>query len=127
MPLSVSQPPVFIEGMNSEQQRLELKQLRQLERASLLEATTLLILVGVAVPLKHLAHFALPVMVMGPIHGLAFLIYLWVAVQTVSGGGWRPAEITRIILVAFVPVAGFFNVAYLRRRAKALAGSVARA
>jgi len=43
---------------NAEVRRLELGQLRWLEFVSLLEATTLVLLVGVAVPLKHLAHLA---------------------------------------------------------------------
>ncbi len=51
--------------------RLELSQLRRLELASLVEATTLVLLVGVAVPLKHFAGQPTAVAVMGPIHGLA--------------------------------------------------------
>ena len=111
--------------MSHERIRLEIKQLLHLEAASLLEATTLISLVCIAAPLQHFAHNALPVKVLGPVHGLAFLIYVWVAVQTVSAGGWRRSEVARIILVAFIPLAGFSNRGYLRGRAAALEGLVA--
>ena len=51
---------------NAEARRLELNQLRRLEVVSLVEATTLVLLVAAAVLLKHLAHLGLAVMIMGP-------------------------------------------------------------
>ncbi len=97
--------------------RIEAEQFRRLEAASVIEATTLLLLVLVAVPLKHMAGWPLGVRMMGPVHGLAFLFYGWTAVETVAGGGWRRPEIMRLLLVAFIPLAGFANVAFLRRKA----------
>jgi len=107
---------------NAEERRLELGQLRKLEIMSLIEAATLVLLVGVAVPLKHLAHLNLAVKIMGPVHGVAFLSYVWTALQTVIGGGWRPAAIARLFLVAFIPFAGFANLPFLRARAAELHG-----
>ncbi len=83
----------------------------------MLEATTLLLLIAVAVPLKHFAGWPLGVTVMGPIHGLAFLAYLWTALQTVAGGGWSGKEIARLFLVAFIPLGGYANLGFLRRKA----------
>lgn len=97
----------------------EVLQLRRLERASVVEASTLLVLVGVAVPLKYMFGVPQVTKVMGPVHGIAFLFYCWTVVQTVAGGGWRAGEIVRLLLVAFVPVAGFLNVGWIRRRARA--------
>ena len=45
--------------------------LRNLQYLSLLEATTLVVLVCVAVPLKHLAGYPVAVSIMGPVHGIA--------------------------------------------------------
>lgn len=98
---------------------LERAQLRRLRIASLGEATTLLLLVGVAVPLKHLAGQPLGVRLMGPVHGLMFLIYLWTAVQTVAGGGWSGSEIARLFVGALVPFGGFFNMSLLARKTEA--------
>lgn len=103
-----------------EARRIELTQLRWLEVASFAEGTTLLLLAGVAVPLKHLAGMASAVQVMGPIHGLVFLAYIWVAVQTVSGGGWSAADTTRLFVGAFVPLGGFVNLPWLARKVSQL-------
>lgn len=100
---------------------LERAQLRRLHLASLGEAATLIVLVGVAVPLKHLAGQPLGVRIMGPVHGLMFLVYLWTVVQTVSGGGWSARDIARLLIGALVPFGGFLNVSLLRRKASELA------
>jgi integral membrane protein len=91
-------------------------QLRRLEIASIVEATTLIALLGVAVPLKHFLGWPAGSRVLGPIHGLAFIFYLWTVIQTISGGGWQRGEIMRLGLVAFIPFGGFANVRWLRRR-----------
>ena len=100
--------------------KLELAQLRRLELASLVEASTLVLLLGVAVPLKHFAGHPEAVGLMGPVHGIAFCFYAWTLVQTVAGGDWRPAEWLRLAITAFVPLAGYTNLALIRRKAAAL-------
>ena len=88
--------------------------------ASLAEAGTLLLLLFVAVPLKHLAGWPVATSIMGPVHGLAFLAYSWIVVETVAGGGWSRLEIARLLLAAFVPFGAFANLGLLRRKAAAL-------
>lgn len=95
---------------------LERAQLRRLRLASLGEGATLILLVGVAVPLKHLAGQPLGVRVMGPVHGLMFLAYLWIVVQTVSGAGWSGRDVARLLIGALVPFGGFLNIALLQRK-----------
>ena len=104
----------------SEHLALELAQLRWLEVASLVEATTLILLIGVAVPLKHLAGQPLGVTVMGPVHGIAFCFYVWTVVQTITGGGWTRPEWMRLVVTAFVPIAGHTNLPLIRRKMFAL-------
>jgi integral membrane protein len=99
---------------------IELAQLRRLEVASVAEAATLVMLVLVAVPLKHLGGWDLGVRLMGPIHGIAFLAYAWTALQTIAGSHWSRAEVARLLLAAFVPFGGFLNLALLSRRAAGL-------
>jgi integral membrane protein len=105
---------------DEEGRRVELMQLRRLEIASFAEATTLLLLVCVAVPLKHLAGYVGAVHIMGPVHGMVFLAYIWMAVQTIAGGGWSRAETTRLFIGAFVPLGGFFNLSLLARKMASL-------
>lgn len=98
--------------------RLEHEQLRRLEVLSILEATTLVLLVCVALPLKHGFGWPLGTRVLGPVHGVAFLAYTWAALQTVAGGGWRGSDKLRLFAVALVPFAGYFNLPWLQRRAE---------
>lgn len=98
----------------------DLAQIRRLRLASFVEATTLLVLVFVAVPLKHLFDYPLAVRLMGPVHGAAFIAYGWSLVTTVSGGGWSRGEIARLGFAAFLPFGGFLNAGLLRRKRAAL-------
>ncbi|MBW6424909.1 DUF3817 domain-containing protein [Rhizobium sp. XQZ8] len=52
------------------------------------EAMTLLILVLVAVPLKHLAGISEATRVMGPVHGLAFLGFCWAVTRSAGERGF---------------------------------------
>jgi integral membrane protein len=99
---------------------LERDQLKRLEVLSIAEATTLVLLVCVAVPLKHLFDWPMGSRVLGPVHGLAFLAYSWTALQTVAAGGWRGRDAARLFIVAFLPFGGYFNIPWLRKKAAAL-------
>jgi len=100
---------------------LEHKQLKRLEMVSIIEATTLVLLVFVAAPLKHIWGWPYGSKLLGPIHGVAFLAYVWTALQTVAGGGWHRRDVIRLFLVAFVPFGGYANLRWLCERAKSLA------
>ena len=91
---------------------------------SLLEGTTLVILIFIAVPLRHLAGYRIATEIMGPIHGTAFLLYIWMLIQTVSAGCVPKSDALRLIVAAFVPFGAFFNERLLR---KALAAHTASA
>lgn len=99
---------------------LERDQLKRLEMLSIIEATTLVLLVSIAVPLKHVFDWPLGSQILGPVHGLAFLAYIWTALQTVAAGSWRRRDTARLFLVAFLPFAGYFNLPWLRRKTAAL-------
>lgn len=57
----------------------------RLQYAAIAEGLTLIVLVFVAVPLKHLAGLPIATSIMGPLHGAMFLIYLGVVVDTTWG------------------------------------------
>ena len=99
----------------------ELAQLRRMRLASLFEGTTLVILVCIAMPLKYMGGYPQATQVVGSVHGFAFLFYIWVVINTVSGGGWRSGEVLRLLVSAFIPFGAFFNIGFLRRKAAAVA------
>ena len=102
--------------MSDNTNRIELAQLRRLEVASLVEGTTLLLLLAIAVPLKHLFDLPEAVRIIGPVHGLAFLAYMWTALQTISGSDWSRGDVVRVMVGAFVPFGAFFNSRLVNRK-----------
>ena len=67
--------------------RDEIDQLRRLGLVLFVDTATLLLLC-MAVLQNHVAGNENVVNVMGPVHGIAYLTYVWTAIQTVSDGGW---------------------------------------
>jgi integral membrane protein len=90
--------------------------LSRLRLAGWIEGATLLLLVGVAVPLKHKAGLPQAVSLMGPVHGLAFLAYLVFAVEAVSFGGWSRAQVARLFIVGLLPFGTFWNDRWVAAR-----------
>lgn len=90
---------------------------------ALVEGTTLSALVCIAVPLKHLMGYSTPVSFMGRIHGAAFLSYVWMVFNVVSGDDWTPGEIARMAVAALVPFGALLSAGLLRRKAGELAAS----
>jgi integral membrane protein len=99
---------------------IEAALLRRLQVAAIVEASTLLLLFCLAVPLKHVWGWPLGVKVIGPVHGLAFTGYAVALLQSIGAGMWRRGEIGWLALSAFVPFAGFRTWMFFARRAAAL-------
>ena len=81
-----------------------------------LEGTTLLALLFVAVPMKHVFDQPALVGILGPLHGLAFVAYLVAVVDAVSGGGFTVRETIRLVLVSLMPFGPFVNDRFLAHR-----------
>lgn len=108
--------PAIPEHPNAEQIRL----LRLLRRAGLVEGCTLVLLVCIAVPLKHLAGQPQYVTWLGPLHGMSFLFYGYAAAMATTSGGWRRGEIARVCIAALLPFGAFVNDLFLSRKLAAL-------
>lgn len=91
---------------------------RRLQLAALLEGSTLLVLVAIAVPLKYLAAYPLAVSVVGPIHGMAFLIYLWLLTAVAAGDGWHKRDVGIALLAALIPFGAFAHAISVDRSAR---------
>ncbi|NJO32360.1 MAG: DUF3817 domain-containing protein [Rhodospirillales bacterium] len=93
----------------------------RLRLASRVEGTTLILLIGVAVPLKYLAGQPQLVSAMGPIHGVAFIGYLLLLAEATASGGWNPREVLRTAALSIVPFGPFLNERFLSLKAAAIA------
>lgn len=98
----------------------ESRELSALRIAGYVEGTTLVTLLGVAVPLKYMADLPIVVSVVGPVHGITFVVYIMLTLMVVSGGGWTLREALQTASVAFVPFGTFFNDRLLARKASEL-------
>ena len=92
------------------------RELVALRRVGRIEGATLLLLLCVAVPLKRIAGIEVGTAVMGPIHGIAFILYFHVACATVFDGRWSAGGIVRVLGAALVPFGTFLNERMLRTR-----------
>lgn len=89
--------------------------LRRFRWFALLEGISLVLLVFGAVPLKHLAGNPLAVRILGPIHGLFFLLYAWAVYSAVSDDKWTKAQAGWAMLASVIPFGTFVLEARIRR------------
>jgi integral membrane protein len=82
---------------------------RQLRLIGLLEGISLLVLLGVATPLKHFCGSPVLVRVLGPIHGLLFLLFVVKALSVGVEQRWKFSETTwKVLLACVVPFGTFY-------------------
>jgi integral membrane protein len=79
----------------------------------------LLVLVLVAMPLKYLAHNDTVISVHGPIHGLLYMIYVWVSVDLGMRAGWPLRRTVGVLLAGTVPFLSFVVERRVARRVHA--------
>lgn len=93
--------------------------LQWIRLAAMLEASTLLILLGVAVPLKHIYDMPSAVSLMGPIHGLVFMAYLWLCVATATRQNWPPRSLGYVLAAGLIPFGGLIVARKLQTNGQA--------
>jgi integral membrane protein len=96
--------PASVLGMN----------LRNFRHVALIEATTFLLLLGASY-LKHTQDEPIGVTILGPIHGVLFLIYVAMALTLREECGWSARTTALILLGAVVPFGGYFVDRWLER------------
>ncbi|QKG25434.1 DUF3817 domain-containing protein [Actinomadura verrucosospora] len=75
---------------------------------SIAEATSFLILLLIAMPLKYGADLPVAVKVMGPIHGILFIGYVGLAFIVGEKLGWGLKRTVLALAAAVLPVAPYF-------------------
>ncbi len=87
---------------------------RALRFMAFAEAITLLLLVFVAMPLKYGAGYLQATSIMGPIHGITFLLFIWLVIRTHAEGLISSKDLVRLTIGAMVPFGGIVNERWLR-------------
>jgi len=89
----------------------------RLRFAVALEGATLITLVMIASPLKRFADLPVATQIMGPVHGLAFLVFLYILVEAVAARTLNGRAALRLLVGAMVPFGGVVNERWLARMA----------
>jgi integral membrane protein len=83
----------------------------------------LLVLVGIAMPLKYFADKPALVSVVGPIHGFVYMVYLVIAFDLSVRAKWTFTRTLVILLAGTIPVMSFVAerkvTAWIRQRSEA--------
>ena len=75
---------------------------------ALLEGVSLLILVFIGVPLKHLLEAPLIVKIVGPIHGVLFLLYVLLAIRIGIKYRWKLLTWILVLGASLIPFGTFY-------------------
>ena len=81
--------------------------LRQLRLVAFLEGLSFVVLLFIAVPLKHLAAMPLPVRVVGSLHGVLFIAFLVTLVRAANACGWPLRQTAMGLLASLLPFGTF--------------------
>lgn len=83
---------------------------------ALIEGITTLALFLVAMPMKYIFGMPAAVSIVGMIHGVAFMGYIFVMVLTLWDRGWTFKEWARTTIASFFPFGTFINDPFLKRK-----------
>ena len=89
--------------------------LNHLRLVALLEGTSFLVLLFIAMPLKYLADLPLAVRIVGSLHGGLFLLFLVALYRAASKRGWPRRRSLIAFVASIVPFGTFVFDRSLRR------------
>ncbi len=95
--------------------RLLHHELGRLRLVSVLEGTSYLLLIGVAVPVKYILGDPSLVRVLGRIHGGLFVLFLIALARVAASEPWGWRRVAGAILAAMAPFGAFWFERRLRR------------
>lgn len=85
----------------------KLSAIRLLRRVGLAEGTSFLVLLGIAMPLKYAMDMPMAVRVVGSIHGVLFIVFLYAVVNVYRTLKWDPERIAGALIASVLPFGTF--------------------
>lgn len=82
--------------------------LRTLRYVAWAEGISFLLLLLIAVPLKYVWQEPLLVRIIGPLHGVLFLYFLWELLATRVTHNWSWSKVFKAIVLSLLPAGPFF-------------------
>ena len=72
------------------------------------EGLSLLVLLGIAMPLKYMFDYPLPVKITGWAHGLLFMLYIAAVLRVAYALKWKVSRIALFLVASVLPLATFY-------------------
>ena len=79
------------------------------------EGVSFLVLLGIAMPLKYYAGRPGAVRVVGMVHGILFILYVWAAIQAALDHKWTWKRAALVLIASLLPAGPFVVDAKLLR------------
>ncbi len=84
--------------------------LGRLRLTGLLEGASLVLLMGVAMPVKYLLGNPVWVEIIGPVHGVLFILFVILTLSTSSSYRWKFFPVTaKLLLASLIPFGTFYT------------------
>ena len=80
-----------------------MKLLQFFRKVALFEGISLIVLLGIAMPLKYIWDQPEAVRIVGWIHGILFIFYIWILLQIWIGKSWPFKRVTIAVIASLVP------------------------
>jgi integral membrane protein len=87
--------------------------LKLLATLSVTQATAFVALLGVAMPVKYFAGYGAGVTLIGALHGVTWLLYMWVVLAMMTLKMWNRSQVLRLIVSAVLPFGGFATALWI--------------
>jgi integral membrane protein len=97
-----------------------MKLLQLFRKVALLEGLSLIILMGIAMPLKYIWDQSGAVKVVGWIHGILFIVYIWILLRVWMDRDWPFKRVAIAVVSSLVPFGTIVFDRSLRKEAEAL-------
>ncbi len=99
------------------------KLVARLRVTGVIEGISFLLLVGIAMPMKHLGDMPGPVRYLGWAHGVLFMAYCWYLMRAMMALDWPMSRGVKLMAAALFPFGPFLTHKRLREDEAALAAS----
>lgn len=101
------------------------RSVQRLRLVGMLEGVSFLTLMGIAMPLKYLAHMPAAVKYVGWVHGLLFVLYVLALGQATAARMWSPLKAVLLFVAAIVPFGTFVADRWLKTQQEAAPSAAA--
>ena len=100
-----------------------MKLLQFFRKVALFEGISLIVLLGFAMPLKYIWDQPEAVRIVGWIHGILFIFYIWILLHVWKGKSWPFKRVTIAVIASLVPFGTIIFDRSLKREVEELSST----